>query len=60
MPVSHLFQCWISLAAFKDLSYYIYLIVWKDSQHFAMPALVSPWKDVWEMSTEILFFTDDA
>ena len=30
-----------------------FLIAWENSQHFAMPSLVSPQSDVWETSAEI-------
>ena len=30
--------------------------VWENRQHLAMPPLVSPWNDVWEMSVEIPYW----
>ena len=33
-----------------------FLIAWENSQHFAMPLLVSPQNDVWETSAEIPYW----
>ena len=35
-------------------------VAWENSQHCAMPPLVSPWNDVWETSAEIPYWWWDS